>query len=290
MSTRLRLMAVLAHPDDESLGLGGTLVKYAAEGVETFLVTATRGEGGRYRGHRPGPDHPGPETLGRIREIELRAAAVELGIRELSLLDYRDQELDRADPRAAVARIARHLRRVRPQVVVTFAPDGAYGHPDHVAICQFTTAATVAAADPRFALDGGEAQPASHAVNKLYYIAWPAPAHAAYQEAFRKLVSSVDGVEREATAWPDWAITTVLDTRAFWPAVWRAVSCHASQVAAYERLEHLSPASHEALWGWQSFYRAFSTVNGGRQRETDLFDGLRSRPGDSPTPHPAAAS
>ena len=127
-------------------------------------------------------------------------------------------------------------------------------------------------------------------MNKLYYIAWPAPAHAAYQEAFRKLVSSVDGVEREATAWPDWAITTVLDTRAFWPAVWRAVSCHASQVAAYERLEHLSPASHEALWGWQSFYRAFSTVNGGRQRETDLFDGLRSRPGDSPTPHPAAAS
>src|SRR5439155_10452466 len=160
MSTRLRLMAVLAHPDDESLGLGGTLVKYATEGVETFLVTATRGEGGRYRGHRSGAEHPGPEALGRIREVELRAAAIELGVRELSLLDYRDQELDRADPHAAVAHIARHLRRVRPQVVVTFAPDGAYGHPDHVAICQFTTAATVAAADPRFALDGGEAQPA----------------------------------------------------------------------------------------------------------------------------------
>jgi len=57
--------------------------------------------------------------------------------------------------------------------------------------------------------------------------------------------------------------------------VWRAVSCHESQVTAYERLQGISPASHEALWGWQSFYRAFSLVHGGRTRETDLFEGLR---------------
>jgi LmbE family N-acetylglucosaminyl deacetylase len=144
-------MAVLAHPDDESLGFGGTLAKYASEGVETFLVTATRGENGRYRGHSPGEGpHHGPAALGRIREAELRAAASALGIRDVSLLDYRDRDLDRASPHEAVERIVRHLRRVRPHIVVTFGPDGAYGHPDHVAVSQFTTAAIVAAADATF--------------------------------------------------------------------------------------------------------------------------------------------
>ena len=67
----------------------------------------------------------------------------------------------------------------------------------------------------------------------------------------------------------------MIDTRAVWPTVWRAVSCHESQIAAYERLRELSPEHHEALWGRQSFYRVFSTVNGGRARETDLFEGMR---------------
>ena len=272
----LRLMAVLAHPDDESLGLGGTLCRCAEQGVETFLVTATRGQAGRFRGiPRDTEEHPGREALGRIREVELRAAAAVLGIREVSLLDYHDQQLDQADPRAAVAHIAAHLRRVRPEVVVTFAPDGAYGHPDHIAICQFATAATVVAADPTVEIGGEAAADPPHAVSKLYYMAWPAGPMAAYQEAFRRMVSVVDGVEREAPPWPEWALTTVIDTRAYWETVWRAVSCHESQVTAYERLAHLSPESHEKLWGWQSFYRAFSTVNGGRSRETDLFDGLR---------------
>ena len=188
--------------------------------------------------------------------MELRAAAAVLGVRDLSLLDYRDQELDRADPREAIGRIVTHLRRVRPQVVITFAPDGAYGHPDHVAICQFTTAAVVAAADPGFAAGGTGSPAAPHAVSKLYYIAWPAAAMAAYEEAFRKLVSKVDGVEREASPWPDWSLSCVIQTRAHWETVWRAVSCHESQITAYEKLAHLSPESHEALWGWQSYYRA----------------------------------
>jgi LmbE family N-acetylglucosaminyl deacetylase len=269
------LMAVLAHPDDDSLGVGGTLAKYASDGVEVFLVTATRGDGGRYRGHRADDSrHPGRAALATIREAELRAAASVLGVREVSLLDYSDQQLDRATPREAVASIVGHLRRVRPDVVVTFGPDGAYGHPDHVAISQFTTAATVAAADAAFALDGAVAAMAPHAVSKLYYIAWPESTWAAYQAAFRTLISTVDGVERQATPWPDWAITTVIDTRDWWSTVWRAVSCHESQVTAYERLKELSPQHHEALWGWQSFYRVFSTVNGGRTREADLFEGI----------------
>jgi LmbE family N-acetylglucosaminyl deacetylase len=268
----LRLMAILAHPDDESLGVGGTLAKYASEGVEVSLVTATRGEGGRYHGHRDPGKHPGPEQLGRIRESELRAAAAVLGIHRLTLLDYHDQALDRADPHEAVTRLVAELRAVRPDVVLTFGPDGAYGHPDHIAINQYTTTAIAAAASASFPNDT-DANP--HVTKKLYYIAWPPSTWAAYEAAFGRVVSMVDGSERQAVPWPVWAITTVIDTRQYWPIVWKAISCHDSQVAAYERLKELSPQHHEALWGAQSFYRAMSLVNSGRKPETDLFEGIR---------------
>jgi LmbE family N-acetylglucosaminyl deacetylase len=258
----MKLLAVLAHPDDESLGFGGTLAKYAAEGVDVFLLTATRGERGRYRGHRLGDDvHPGPAALAAIREGELRNAAAVLGVREVSLLDYPDGCLDRAVPREVFGQIAEHIRRVRPDVVVTFGPDGAYGHPDHIAVSQFTTAAVITATIP---------------VSKLYYLAWPQTTWAAYQAAVGTLRATVDGIERQATPWPEWAVTTVVDTRSVWPVVWRAVLCHESQVSAYEPLKNLTPEHHEGLWGRQSFYRVFSTVNGGRAKEADLFEGIRS--------------
>ncbi len=272
----LRLLAVLAHPDDETLGLGGTLARCAADGVETYLVTATHGQSGRFRDLRPGDaGHPGPERLAAIREAELRSAARVLGVREVHLLGYVDGKLDDADPREAIARIAEHVRRIRPQVVVTFAQDGGYGHPDHVAIAQLTAAALIAAADPAHP---GEAP---HAVAKFYFMAWPAETWGAYQEAFKKLTSTVDGIERQANPWPEWQLSTRVDTRAWWPIVWQAVLCHDSQVANYAGLGALSPEHHEGLWGWQTFYRVFSTVNGGRAREDDLFAGLRL---DSPTP------
>lgn len=273
----LRLLAVLAHPDDESLGLGGTIARYAAEGAHVSLVTATHGQAGRYRGIAPGAEgHPGADALAVIRERELRAAARELGIRDVALLGYRDQQLDQADPAEVIARIVVQIRRSRAQVVVTFGPDGAYGHPDHIAISQFTSAAIVAAADPSFATsDDGQPQ-APHAISKLYFVAWPATAMAAYEEAFRKLISRVDGVDREASPWPEWSLSAVIDTHDVWQTVWRAVSCHESQITAYEKLAHLSAENHEALWGWQSYYRVLSTVNGGRARESDLFEGLRA--------------
>jgi LmbE family N-acetylglucosaminyl deacetylase len=274
MAKSLRLMAVLAHPDDESLGFGGSLAKYAAAGVETFLVTATKGESGQYRGRRDA-DHPGAAALGAIREAELQAAAAVLGIREVSWLGYQDGQLDRADPREATARIVQHLRRVRPDVVVTFGPDGAYGHPDHIAICQFTTAAVILSANSAPATDPSDETSRPHRVSKLYYLAWPQAAWSAYERAFRKLGATVDGRERQAVPWPDWAITTTVDARDHWQTVVRAVSCHESQIAGYDRWSQLTPADHEALWGAQWFYRVFSLVNGGRQRETDLFDGLR---------------
>jgi LmbE family N-acetylglucosaminyl deacetylase len=258
----MKLLAVLAHPDDESLGFGGTLAKYAAEGVEVFLLTATRGERGRYRGHRVGDSgHPGSLALAAIRERELRDAGAVLGVRDVSLLDYSDGCLDRAVPRETVGRIAEHVRRVQPDVVVTFGPDGAYGHPDHIAVSQFTTAAVMTAAIP---------------VSKLYYLAWSQATWAAYQAAVGTLRATVDGIERQATPWPDWALTTVLDTHSVWSVVWRAVLCHQSQISAHAPLKDFTPERHERLWGHQSFYRAFSTVNGGRVREEDLFEGVRS--------------
>jgi LmbE family N-acetylglucosaminyl deacetylase len=270
MRRPLRLMAVLAHPDDESLGLGGTLAKYAAEGVETYLVTATRGERGRYLGERfgEGRRHPGPHALGALREAELRAAADVLGLLDVQFLDYEDATLDQADPVEATARIADHLRRVRPDVVITFGPEGAYGHPDHVAICQLTTAAIhTATSDPR---DDG-----IHRVSKLYYLAWGRDLWDAYNRAFSEPSSTVDGVKRLANPWPDWAITTRVDAARHWETAWAAIACHRSQIGSYAHLTKLEPEDHETLWGAQSFYRALSLVNGGRALEDDLFQGLR---------------
>jgi LmbE family N-acetylglucosaminyl deacetylase len=268
--SKLRLMAVLAHPDDESLGTGGALAKAAAEGIETYVVTATRGERGRFGDAK---ESPGLEIVGRAREAELRAAARELGVNEVRFLDYVDGDLDRADPAEAIGRIVTHLRRVRPEVVITFGPDGAYGHPDHIAISQLTTAAVACAADPEFGPASDEAAP--HRVSKLYFIAWSRGKWDAYQAALKRLVVKVDGRERQAVPWPDWALTTVLDTNAVWPAVWRAVSCHETQIALYRELGSLAEEHHRSLWGTQEFYRVFSTVNGGRVQESDLFEGLR---------------
>ena len=104
MNQRLKLLAVLAHPDDESLGFGGTLAKYAAEGIETFLVTATRGERGRFGSLGKGGD---PVEVGRAREAELRAAAAVLGIREVSILNYPDGAVDQVEATTAIRAVGR---------------------------------------------------------------------------------------------------------------------------------------------------------------------------------------
>ena len=256
-----RLMCVLAHPDDESLGTGGTLARYSAQGVETFLITATRGERGRYGDSSA---RPADAVVGATREAELRAAAAELGVREVTVLGYPDGALDRVDPELAQVTIADHLRRIRPHIVITFGPDGGYGHPDHVAISQLTTAAIVRAAAREFA------------VSKLYYLAWSAATWMAYQAALKTLTSTVDGVERHVVPYPEWAITTRVDTGDAWRSVWRALQCHRTQMSIYKNLDSLSADQHRALWGTQEFYRVFSLVNGGRVAESDLLEGLSS--------------
>jgi LmbE family N-acetylglucosaminyl deacetylase len=269
MTKTFKLMAVMAHPDDESLGVGGILAKYAAEGIETALVTATRGERGWFGDER---EYPGLEALGQRREAELRAAAEVLGIRSVDFLGYLDGELDQAHPAEVVAKIVGHLRRIKPDVVVTFGPDGSYGHPDHIAIAQCTTAAIIeaASADSLY-----ERDPAPYRVAKLYYMAPTVDLLDVYQCVFGDLVMHIDGVERRGAGWPEWQITSRIDSWAYWRTVWKAVCCHRTQLPAYHLLERLPEEKHKALWGCQTFYRAFSLVNGGRAVENDVFEGLR---------------
>jgi LmbE family N-acetylglucosaminyl deacetylase len=266
----LRLLCILAHPDDESLGLGGILAKYGAGGIETYLVTATRGERG-WSG--PPEENPGLTALGQIREQELRDAASVLGIREVVLLDYHDGELEKADQSELLRQLVEHVRRIRPDVVVTFDHNGVYGHPDHITVTRATTAAIVAAADANFHRD---ARYAPHAVSKLYYFAWTQEIQEAYEQAFGELLMQVDGVERHAVPWPHWTVSTWIDTSAHWERVWEAIRCHRSQLPGYQKLLDLPDEYHQTLWGQLTFHRVYTLV-ATSDKEDDLFDGLRDR-------------
>ncbi len=266
----LKLLAVFAHPDDESMGMGGTLAKYSAEGVEIHLICASRGERGWF-----GPDeqNPGLSILGQTRTRELENAVKELGLKGLNFLDYIDGEVDQADHAEAISKIVTHIRRIKPQVVVTFPPDGNYGHPDHIAIGQFTSAAIVCAADTSY--QDVEKLPA-HCVSKFYYMV--------DSENFINLIAPfmgdmtfrVDDQVRGEFPWKDWMVTTRIDMAEHCNAAWRAIRCHQSQLPSIGALAEMPEDSAASVLAMQgTFYRAFSLVNGGRAVETDLFEGLR---------------
>ena len=250
------------------MGTGGILARYSDEGAATYLVTATHGERGWFGDPQ---DYPGPQKLARIREKELHAAAEVLGLQEVILLDYIDGELDQADPDEVIAKLVHQIRRLRPQVVVTFGPLGIYGHPDHIAISQFATSAVLAAADPGYDRTNGS-QP--HRVEKLYYRVILQGEAQAYQAAFGDLVMHIDGSERKVEAWPEWAVTTRVNTARYASKIWQAISSHRSQLTGYQVLENLPEEHRNHLWGVQTFYRVFSLVNAGRELEDDLFIGI----------------
>lgn len=263
-----KLMCVFAHPDDESLGMGGTLAKYAADGVELALVTATRGERG-WGGRRE--EYPGAQALGRIREAELRCAADTLGIKDLTFLGYMDGEVDQASPAEIVLRIAREIRRFKPQVVVTFGPDGVYGHPDHIAISQFTSAAVVMAA---IASQPGLQDLLPYTVLKLYYMADTLELVDLVKQVLGGIEFTVEGKLRQHVGWLDWMITTRIDASAYWQIAWQAIQCHTTQLVGMSGLHQLTLEQHRQASGTGTFYRAFSLVNGGRRVEEDLFEGI----------------
>ncbi|MBN2149493.1 MAG: PIG-L family deacetylase [Anaerolineales bacterium] len=168
----LTLLAVLAHPDDETFGTGGTLALYARRGVQVHLVCATRGEAGEIE-----PEHlQGFTTIAERRESELRCAAGILGLAGVYFLDYRDSGMagssDNQHPQALAAqpvarvaeKIVHFIRLLRPQVVITFDPIGGYKHPDHIAIHRATVQAFHLAGDPACP---GDLPP--YSPQKLYY-------------------------------------------------------------------------------------------------------------------------
>jgi LmbE family N-acetylglucosaminyl deacetylase len=269
MNETLKLLAIFPHPDDETLGLGSTFARYSSEGVETFLICATRGERGWFESE--GPD-PGLEGVARIREGELRCAAEHLGIQEVSFLDTIDGDVDQADPGEIIGKLVSHIRRIKPHVVVTFGPDGAYGHPDHIALSQFTNGALVCAADRNF-VDANVQAP--HRVLKFYYMVDSFELVNIANEAFGGISIEVEGVTRHHVGWQDWAITTRLDNVKYLDKVQKAMLCHKSQLPGYEPMASWSLAELAKIFGTGYFYRTFSLVNGGREVESDLFEGLR---------------
>jgi LmbE family N-acetylglucosaminyl deacetylase len=266
----MRLLVIFAHPDDESMGMGGTLAKYAAEGVETHYVCASRGEQG-WCG--PEQEYPGPEAVGKIRTEELKAAVEELGMQGLQFLEYIDGDVDQAMPPEAIGKIVTHIRRIRPQVVVTFPPDGNYGHPDHIAVGQFTSAAVVCAADATYRVP--EDLP-PHRILKLYYMVDLENFVNLIAPFMGEMTFPVDGRLRGETAWKEWMVTTRIDMARHCHTAWRAIRCHQSQLATLGALADLQEDEAVTVLASQgTFYRAFSLVNGGRKLETDLFEGIR---------------
>jgi len=130
-----RLLAVLAHPDDESFLMGGTLARYAAEGVDVVVVTATRGEAGQ--------GDPDPKRNGQRRERELREAVAVLGVKALQVLGYPDGRLAQVPRPLLVRRVLDSIQAWAAGVVLTFGPDGISGHADHVTIGEVTREAVM---------------------------------------------------------------------------------------------------------------------------------------------------
>lgn len=286
-NARLTLMAVFAHPDDESFGSGGTLARYGADpDVRVVLVCATRGEAGEISD----PTLATPEHLGEVREKELRCACQMLGVDNVVLLDYRDSGMagtpENLDPRAlamadfdeAVGKVTAHIRRERPDVVVTFDESGGYGHPDHIAIHHHTKAAFTAAADSAQYPEQIEAGLEPHQAQKLYFTAIPRRFFRAAAEKLRELGIKIPKYLNEhqdmTFGLPDDACTTDVNVQDFWDTKQKAIQCHSTQLNPDSIFAKLPPEVMRELQVWECFQLAETFV--GEDPEThDLFAGLR---------------
>jgi len=277
------LLVVLAHPDDESFGTGGTLALYAKRGVEVHLVCATRGEAGMMAEDCL----DGFESTADRRVSELRCASNVLGLTGLYLLSYRDSGMpgsaDNAHPQALInapaeevaAKVVTYIRSVRPQVVITFDPIGGYKHPDHIAIHQATVLAFNLAGKASFQ-DPENLPP--YQPQKLYYHIFP-------KRMMRWVVRMMPLVGRDPRKFGrngdidlldlvqsgDFPIHAAIDYRAVNAQREAAAACHESQ------LEGGPPRRGPIGWVWSLFggrdyyMRAYPPVNGRRVKERDLF-------------------
>lgn len=264
------LLAVFAHPDDEAFGTGGTLAKYAAEGVDVTLVTATRGEAGQIAS----PSLATPANLPAVREAELRCACQVYGARPPIFLDYLDGQLPIVHQGQAVGKLVRIIRELRPQVMITFGPDGIYGHYDHLAVHRWATAAYELAADPDCFPDGAPCQP--HRIDKLYYRALAEESLKARSASGQRAAVMMDGVPFPFVGYPAGEISTIVDVGDFADQKLRGILCHATQVGENSRY---AAAPDEVLadhwFRHETFRLAASTVGWAEGVESDLLARLR---------------
>ncbi|MEA3335905.1 MAG: PIG-L deacetylase family protein [Chloroflexota bacterium] len=200
--TDSRLLTITAHPDDESFRCGGTLALLARRGVRVQLLTATRGEAGS----RGDPPLCRAGELADVRERELRSACAALGIEPPRFLDYLDGTLTDVDEEEAVARISAAIQELRPQVLLTWPPDGLSGHPDHVAVSRWTSLAFQQAATL------GPDAPAA-----LYHLAVP------------RSVARALGLSHLHDV-PDEQVTLTVDVAPVWEQKLAAIRCHRTQM------------------------------------------------------------
>ncbi len=285
-----RMLVALAHPDDESFGMAGTITRYVNEGVQVYLICATDGDLGTVDEEFVGQW----QTTAQVRMAELCCAAEALGLSHVYTLGYRDSgmagspenkhpsALAAADPDEVTCRITEIIREVRPQVVVTHDPYGGYGHPDHIAMYGATTRAFHAASDPQQYPQQVEGGLGPYSPQKLYYSTFPrtgAKVAVALMPLFGQdpahMGRNKDMDFREVAA-HSYPIHARIDTRAYADQAERARACHASQMwtppgnrGFWQRMRRAFTAAYT-----DTFMRAYPEVNGSRVRERDLFNGV----------------
>ncbi|MGB8652525.1 MAG: N-acetyl-1-D-myo-inositol-2-amino-2-deoxy-alpha-D-glucopyranoside deacetylase [Mycobacteriales bacterium] len=283
-----RLLLVHAHPDDETIGTGATMAKYAADGVLVTLVTCTLGEEGEIL--VPGLSHLASDqqdALGAHRIGELAAACEALGVRDHRFLGgpgrWRDSGMmgtpqnDRpdafwqADLDEATRALVEVVREVRPQVVVTYDANGGYGHPDHIQAHRVTVAAFDKAADPSYAPELGEPwQP-----ERLYWTAFPKSVLQAGIDRLKELGETnffgVDSADDLPFGNPDEEVTTEIDGRDFLDAKMAAMRAHATQIEVEGPFFALSNNIGQQAMGVEHFILARGQLHSSGGREVDLF-------------------
>jgi LmbE family N-acetylglucosaminyl deacetylase len=275
------LLAVTAHPDDETFGMGGMLALYASQGVKVHLICATRGEVGEAREEYL----KGHKSVADLRVSELNCAAKVLGLSGVHLLNYRDSGMpntaDNHHPRALAAQPVKKvadeiidlIRRLKPQVVVTFDPIGGYHHPDHIAIHRATVEAFHAAGDAR----RGKLPPWQPA--KLYFNTMPnsfirlaVKLLPLFGQDPRKFGSNHD-IDLTAIAASHFPTHAIVDTRRFARTQAEASACHASQ-GGREMSHGLRATLSRLFSGRDTFMRDYPAPQPGEPVEKDLFTGI----------------
>ena len=281
---QFRMLACFAHPDDEAFPVGGTLAAHAARGVDIRLVCTTSGEEGEIRQ----PGSATRETIGQVRRRELSCSCKALGIQEPILLDYRDSGMAGAEannhPRAfanadateVVERLIEEMRRFRPQVVLTFGFDGLYGHPDHIAISQHTTAAFNQVGDPGSVHNRAESDLLPHTPLRLFYAVRPRGFRMDMALKMRRagLDAPLPDAQRRDDGVDPEQIHLEMDVSAQIEKKINCLLCHHTQVSP-ERPYHTLPRDVAAdIIGWEPFIRGYPPLEPGERVSPDFFHGI----------------